>query len=97
MVEVFALRLLGSHVNRRAGDDARLRDAGVVGGASQAGFRAAGGPWDGQMIQSNSTMSQQIAQAAIAFEQQRTGHTPKSVTVVISDNTLMITLHTCRR
>jgi uncharacterized protein YbcI len=45
------------------------------------------------MIQSNSTMAQQIAQAAIAFEQKRTGHTPKSVTVVMSDNTLMITLH----
>ena len=45
------------------------------------------------MIQSNSTMAQQIAQAAIAFEQRRTGHTPKSVTVVMSDNTLMITLH----
>jgi uncharacterized protein YbcI len=45
------------------------------------------------MIQSTSTMAQQIAQAAIAFEQSRTGHTPKSVTVVMSDNTLMITLH----
>ena len=45
------------------------------------------------MIKSNSTMAQQIAQAAIAFEQRRTGHTPKSVTVVMSDNTLMITLH----
>jgi len=45
------------------------------------------------MIKSNSTMAQQIAQAAIAFEQKRTGHTPKSVTVVMSDNTLMITLH----
>ena len=39
------------------------------------------------------TMAQQIAQAAIAFEKGRTGHTPKSVTVVMSDNTLMITLH----
>jgi uncharacterized protein YbcI len=45
------------------------------------------------MIQSNSTMAQQIAQAAIAFEQKRTGHTPQSVTVVMSDNTLLITLH----
>src|SRR5580658_8829948 len=45
------------------------------------------------MIKSNSTMTQQIAQAAIAFEQKRTGHTPHSVTVVMSDNTLMITLH----
>ena len=45
------------------------------------------------MIKSNSKMAQQIAQAAIAFEKRRTGHTPKSVTVVMSDNTLMITLH----
>jgi uncharacterized protein YbcI len=45
------------------------------------------------MIQSNSTMAQQLAQAAIAFEQRRTGHTPTSVTVVLSENTLVITLH----
>jgi uncharacterized protein YbcI len=45
------------------------------------------------MIKSNATMAQQIAKAAIAFEKKRTGHTPKSVTVVMSDNTLMITLH----
>ena len=45
------------------------------------------------MIRSNSTMAKQVAQAAIAFEKKRTGHTPKSVTVVMSDNTLMITLH----
>jgi len=45
------------------------------------------------MIKPNATMAQQIAQAAIAFEQKRTGHIPKSVTVVMSDNTLMITLH----
>ena len=45
------------------------------------------------MIKSNSTMAQQVAQAAIAFEKKRTGHTPESVTVVMSDNTLMITLH----
>jgi len=45
------------------------------------------------MIKPNPTMAQQIAQAAIAFEQKRTGHRPHSVTVVLSDNTLMITLH----
>ena len=45
------------------------------------------------MIKSNATMAQQVAQAAIAFEKKRTGHTPNSVTVVMSDNTLMITLH----
>jgi uncharacterized protein YbcI len=45
------------------------------------------------MIKSSATIAKQIAQAAIAFEKKRTGHTPKSVTVVLSDNTLMITLH----
>ncbi len=46
------------------------------------------------MNQSNSTMAQQIAQAAIAFEQRRSGNPgPKSVTVVLSKGTLVITLH----
>jgi len=45
------------------------------------------------MNQSRSTVAEQIAQAAIAFEQQRTGHRPKSVTVVLSGDTLVITLH----
>jgi uncharacterized protein YbcI len=45
------------------------------------------------MDKPNATMAQQIAQAASAFEQQRTGHAPKSVTVVLSDTTLVITLH----
>jgi uncharacterized protein YbcI len=39
------------------------------------------------------SMAQQIARAAIEFEHQTTGHVPKSVTVVLSDNTLVITLH----
>jgi uncharacterized protein YbcI len=51
------------------------------------------GSRNGQMITANPKMAKQIAQAAIAFEKKRTGHTPKSVTVVMSDNTLMITLH----
>jgi uncharacterized protein YbcI len=46
------------------------------------------------MNKPKSTMAQQIAQAAIAFEQRRTGnHVPKSVTVVLSEGTLVITLH----
>lgn len=46
------------------------------------------------MNESKATMAQQIAQAAIAFEQRRTGnHVPKSVTVVLSEGTLVITLH----
>jgi len=45
------------------------------------------------MDNAESTMARDIARAATAFEQQRTGHTPKSVTVVLSDSTLVITLH----
>jgi uncharacterized protein YbcI len=41
----------------------------------------------------NLTMAQQVALAASAFQQQRTGHTPKAVTVVLSGETLVITLH----
>ncbi|MBW3596035.1 MAG: DUF2294 domain-containing protein [Planctomycetes bacterium] len=39
------------------------------------------------------TVAQQIAQAAIAFQQQRTGHAPTGVTVVLSADTLVVTLH----
>jgi uncharacterized protein YbcI len=45
------------------------------------------------MDKSHSTMARQIARAASAFEQQRTGLAPKSVTVVQSDGTLVVTLH----
>src|SRR5512141_1351547 len=37
--------------------------------------------------------AQQIAQAAIAFQKQRTGHEPQSVALVLSGETLLITLH----
>jgi uncharacterized protein YbcI len=39
------------------------------------------------------TMAQQVAQAASEFQEQRTGHTPKAVSVVLSGDTLLITLH----
>ena len=39
------------------------------------------------------TMADQIAQAVCAFQHQTTGHAPKAVTVVLSDDTLVITLH----
>jgi uncharacterized protein YbcI len=46
------------------------------------------------MDETKATMAKQIAQAAIAFEQRRTGnYVPKSVTVVLSEGTLVITLH----
>jgi uncharacterized protein YbcI len=38
-------------------------------------------------------MAEQIAAAAAAFQQQRTGHEAKSVSVVISGDTLVVTLH----
>ena len=40
-----------------------------------------------------SKMAEQIAQVVIEFERQRTGHAPHSVTVVLSDHTLVITVH----
>lgn len=45
------------------------------------------------MDEPTSPMARRIAQAASVFEQQRTGITPRSVTVVLSDTTLVITLH----
>jgi uncharacterized protein YbcI len=45
------------------------------------------------MDKSNLTMAQQVAEAASVFELRRTGHGPKSVTVVLGDETLVITLH----
>ena len=40
-----------------------------------------------------SNMAQQIAHAVTAFEQRRTGRAPKKVTVVLTDDTLVVTLH----
>lgn len=39
------------------------------------------------------TMAEQIAQMVSAFHKQQTGHAPRSVTVVLSEETLVITLH----
>lgn len=38
-------------------------------------------------------MAKQVAQAASDFQIERTGHAPRAVTVVLSDDTLVITLH----
>lgn len=38
-------------------------------------------------------VAQRIAEVASALQQERTGHAPTSVTVVLSDDTLVITLH----
>ncbi len=39
------------------------------------------------------TMARQVARMAGAFQQQRTGHAPRAVTVVLSGDTLVSTLH----
>ncbi len=39
------------------------------------------------------TMAEQVAQAVSVFQQQRTGFPPKAVTVVLSEDTLVVTLH----
>jgi len=39
------------------------------------------------------TMAQEVAHAASDFQQQRTGHAPDAVTVVLSGDTLVVTLH----
>ncbi len=44
------------------------------------------------MARTSSAVAQQIARAASAFERRTTGHAPESVTVVLSDDTLVVTL-----
>ena len=39
------------------------------------------------------TMAQRVAQAISVFQEQRTGYLPKAVTVVLSEDTLVVTLH----
>jgi len=46
-----------------------------------------------QMVTSKATMAQQVALAARAFQERRTGHVPEAVTVVLSEDTLVVTLH----
>jgi uncharacterized protein YbcI len=43
--------------------------------------------------QATKSMAEQSAQAATAFQHQRTGREPKSVSVVLSEDTLVVTLH----
>ena len=45
------------------------------------------------MSKPQSTMARQVAQAVMAFQQKTTGHAPKAVTVVLSQDTLVVTLH----
>jgi uncharacterized protein YbcI len=39
------------------------------------------------------TMAQQVAEAARVFQERQTNHAPRAVTVVLSDDTLVVTLH----
>jgi uncharacterized protein YbcI len=39
------------------------------------------------------TLTDQVAHMASALQQQRTGHAPKTVNVILSNDTLVITLH----
>ena len=41
----------------------------------------------------NPSIAQQVAQAASDFQKQRTGHVPTSVTVVMSGDMLVVTMH----
>ena len=45
------------------------------------------------MTKLDPTMAQQVAQAISVFQERRTGYPPKAVTVVLSDDTLVVTLH----
>ena len=38
-------------------------------------------------------LSQELAKIALAMQAERTGHSPKAVTVVASDDTVVLTLH----
>lgn len=42
---------------------------------------------------SSSQLSKELAQIALAMQSERTGHTPKAVTVVASEETIVLTLH----
>jgi uncharacterized protein YbcI len=44
------------------------------------------------MNASESALMRQVAEAASAFQQARTGHAPKEVTVMLSEDTLVVTL-----
>jgi len=48
---------------------------------------------DKALLTATLTVAQQIAEVAKALQQQRTGHAPSAVTVVVSEDTLVVTLH----
>jgi uncharacterized protein YbcI len=50
-------------------------------------------PKDTRLAKPQSTMAQGLAQAVMTFQQKTTGHAPKAVTAVLSQDTLVVTLH----
>ena len=45
------------------------------------------------MVPPKPTVAQQVAEAASTFQERRTGHAPRAVTVVLSEDTLVVTLY----
>lgn len=45
------------------------------------------------MSTSPETMAQRVADAVTKFQTERTGHAPKTVTVILNDDTLVVTLY----
>ena len=45
------------------------------------------------MVRPPATMARQVAQAVMAYQERTTGHAPKAVTVVLSQDTLVAALH----
>ena len=45
------------------------------------------------MEKTDSNIAEQLARLASRFQEQRTGHAPKAVTVVLGEDTLVVTLH----
>ena len=45
------------------------------------------------MDTTKTTMAQQVAKVVSKFQEERTGHAPQSVTVVLGEGTLVVTLH----
>jgi len=46
-----------------------------------------------KMNETDSNIAQQLARVASRFQEQRTGHSPTAVTVVIGEDTVVVTLH----
>lgn len=83
---------MGGLVNKEADAVRRLRVLACIGffGLVQSGVAAT--PETNRMDDPRANRAQQVAQAAMNFEQRLTGRRPGSVAVVISEDTLVVTL-----